>query len=133
MSEIEVVLLCVFVAVITALVTWKISERFHSGVFGEMLDRLDISEEQLKGMVRTMAEEVGLELTSQERSVIAADEIHIRIEQDGTELYAYRKDSSEFIGQGTDREALLARLVTQFPKGARLIVDEEDGAALIKE
>ena len=98
-----------------------------------MLERLDISEDQLKGMVKQMAEEAGLELTPFEQDAVNSNEIHIRIEQDGTQLYAYRKDTSEFIGQGTDREALLIRLTQQFPSGARLVLTDEDGAELIKK
>ena len=133
MNEIEVVILCAVVGVVSGWVGWKASARFHEGIFSEMLDRLDVSEEQLKAMVKTMAEEVGLELTPQEQDAVKGNEIHIRIEQDGTQLYAYRKDTSEFIGQGTDREALLIRLTQQFPSGARLVLTDEDGAEHIKE
>ena len=133
MTEIEVVILCAVVGVISAVVGWKASARFHEGIFSEMLDRLDVSEDQLKAMVKKMAEEVGLELTPQEQDAVKGNEIQIRIEQDGAQLYAYRKDTSEFIGQGTDREALLVRLTQQFPSGARLMLTDEDGAEHIKE
>jgi hypothetical protein len=133
MTEIEVVILCAVVGIISAVVGWKASARFHEGIFSEMLARLDISEDQLRSMVKEMAEEAGLELTPQEQDAVKGDEIHIRIEQDGAQLYAYRKDTSEFIGQGTDREALLIRLTQQFPSGARLMLTDEDGAEHIKE
>jgi hypothetical protein len=133
MNDIEVLVLCLVVGLVSALLGWKASARFHEGVFTEMLERLNVSEDQLKGMVKEMALESGLKLTKEESEFIGNDQIHIRIEQDGAQLYAYRKDTSEFIGQGTDKDALLARLVDQFPKGARLIVDDADGAQLIKE
>ena len=133
MTDIEVVILCAVVGVVSGWVCWRASARFHQGIFAEMLERLDISEEQLKGMVKQMAEEAGLELTPLEFDAVKGNEIHIRIEQDGAQLYAYRKDTSEFIGQGTDREALLIRLTQQFPSGARLVLTDEDGAELIKK
>jgi hypothetical protein len=133
MTDIEVLILLVLAVSIGALIGWKASASFHQGIFADMLERLNVSEEQLKGMVKEMALESGLKLTKEESEFIGDDQIHIRIEQDGAQLYAYRKDTSEFIGQGTDKDALLARLVDQFPKGARLIVDDADGAQLIKE
>jgi hypothetical protein len=133
MNEIEVVILCAVIGIISGWVGWKASARFHEGIFSEMLERLDVSEDELKAMVKEMAEEAGLELTPLERDAVSGNEIHIRIEQDGAQLYAYRKDTSEFIGQGTDREALLIRLTQQFPSGARLVLTDEDGAEHIKE
>jgi hypothetical protein len=129
MSDIEVIFLCAVCGAISAAVTWKVSDRFHSGVFSEMLERLNVSEEELRGLAREMAEEAGEELDP----ALEPDAIHIRIEQDEDQLFAYRKDTGEFIGQGSDREALMARLISQFPQGARLQLTEEDGAAYIKE
>ena len=133
MTEIEVLLLCLLVSAVSAVIGWKASARFHEGIFSEMLERLDVSEDQLKGMVKQMAEEAGLELSPEESDTLDGDKIHIRIEQHNATLYAYRKDTQEFIGQGTDKDALLARLVQQFPTGARLIIDEADGAGHIKD
>jgi hypothetical protein len=133
MTDIEVVILCAVVGVISGVIGWKASARFHEGIFSEMLERLDVSEDQLKGMVKEMALEAGVELSPEEADTLDGDKIHIRIEQHNATLYAYRKDTEEFIGQGTDKDALLARLVQQFPTGARLIIDDADGAGHIKE
>lgn len=134
MTDIEVLLMCFAVSVISVWIGWKASAAFHQNIFAEMLERLDVSEDQLKGMVKEMAVEAGLELTPEEAKATEwANEIKIRVEQDGSQLYAYRKDTSEFLGQGTDKEALIARLTEQFPAGARLVLTDEDGAALIKD
>lgn len=58
--------------------------------------------------------------------------IEVRLEQHGNQIYAYRKDTEQFLGQGTDREALIQHLNLTFARGARLIVREADGAHLVK-
>jgi hypothetical protein len=134
MTDIEVLILCAVVGIISGMVSWKASAAFHQSIFAEMLERLDVSEEQLKGMVKEMADEAGLVLSPQESKAVEwANEINIRIEQHKDTLYAYRKDTEEFLGQGTDKDELIERLNSKFPGGARLNVAEQDGAAHFKK
>jgi hypothetical protein len=122
MIEDAIILIMVFVA--GAFVGWRVNNHLHLSVLTDILERAGVTPERL--------EQINADL---EKEVNADDDgsIEIRIEQHSDVLYAYRKDTEEFIGQGTDREALLARLVDKFPTGARLIVDEANGAKLIKE
>ena len=62
----------------------------------------------------------------------AKPRIEIRLEKMGDEIYAYRKDTMQFIAQGRDREALIQHLNHTFARGARLIIREQDGAHLVK-
>jgi hypothetical protein len=130
MSDMEVVLLCLAVGAVSAFVGWRVSANFHEKLFSEMLDRLGVSDQELVTLARDMATEAGVEDTELEEYT---EEIAITIEQAAGQLYAYRKETGEFIGQGTDKDALLARLIQQFPQGARLILTDEDGAEFIKE
>ncbi len=59
------------------------------------------------------------------------DQLEIRIEQHSGQLYAYTKDTNEFLAQGADKETLMAKL-TQLNLGITLIIDDEDGADLVK-
>lgn len=134
MTDIDVFLLCLVTGCLSAWIGWKASAAFHQNIFAEMLERLDISEDQLKGMVKEMAEEAGLELSPQEAKAVEwANEIKIRIEKHNDTLYAYRKDTEEFLGQGTDKDELIGRLNIKFAGGAQLVVSEEDGAGHIKD
>jgi archaellum component FlaC len=134
MTDIEVLILLVLAVSIGAFIGWKASAAFHQNIFAEMLERLDVSEAQLKGMVKEMADEAGLVLSPQESKAVEwANEINIRIEQHKDTLYAYRKDTEEFLGQGTDKDELIERLNTKFPGGARLSLSEDDGAAHFKK
>jgi hypothetical protein len=60
--------------------------------------------------------------------------VEIKLEQHQGQIYAYRKDNDQFLGQGTDRESLINRLRQEFTEGQeiKLIIREEDGADLIK-
>ncbi len=59
------------------------------------------------------------------------DQLEIRIESHNGQLYAYTKDTNEFLAQGADKETLMAKL-TQLNLGITLIIDDEDGADLVK-
>jgi hypothetical protein len=58
--------------------------------------------------------------------------VEIKLEQHQGQIYAFRKDTDQFLGQGPDREQLIERLKTSFTGKITLIVREEDGADLIK-
>jgi hypothetical protein len=131
MTDIEVLLLVVVVAAISGWIGWRTASRFHENIFSEMLDRLGVSNDEMAKMARDMAKDIGMPLTKEEEDAFE-EKIHIRIEQDGAQLFAYRKDTGEFIGQGKDKDTLLARLTEQFPKGANLILTDEDGAEFVK-
>jgi len=58
--------------------------------------------------------------------------VEVTLEQHNDVIYAYRKSDSQFLGQGTDREALIQHLNHTFARGARIIIREQDGADLVK-
>ena len=101
--------------------------------FREILRDLGVTESQL----RRLAEKNDIKIpTENPRDSITGEitvtPIEIKIEQVGDVLYAYRLDNDKFLGQGTDREALIQRL-TENLTNVRLIVAEEHGAGLIKK
>lgn len=101
--------------------------------FREILRDLGVTESQL----RRLAEKNDIKIpTENPRDSITGEitvtPIEIKIEQVGDVLYAYRLDNDQFLGQGTDREALIQRL-TENLTNVRLIVAEEHGAGLIKK
>jgi hypothetical protein len=99
-----------------------ITNALNTMSFREILKDLNVSQtqlEQLKDRIDSDDEARPL------------PQLEIRIEQQGTELYAYRCDNDQFLGQGPDREALIKRL-TENLSNVRVIVSKEHGADLIR-
>ena len=101
--------------------------------FREILRDLGVTEQQL----RRLAEKNDIKIpTENPRDSITGEvtvtPIEIKIEEQQGMLYAYRLDNDQFLGQGTDREALIQRL-TENLTNVRLIVAEEHGAGFIKK
>jgi hypothetical protein len=105
----------------------RITTALHLTSFSKILKELGVSNQQL----RKLRDTVDLELDD------AVDEpetvCEIKIEQHGDQLYAYRKEDDHFLGQGTDRDSLIARISKEFSGQVRLIIREEDGAEHIKQ
>jgi hypothetical protein len=105
----------------------RITTALHLTSFGKILKELGVSNQQL----RKLRDTADLELDD------AVDEpetvCEIKIEQHGDQLYAYRKEDDHFLGQGTDRDSLIARISKEFSGQVRLIIREEDGAEHIKQ
>ena len=103
---------------------------FHQKIFREILRELGVTEQQLKDLMLRQQQQLA-SLTPQEH---AADltVVEVRLEQDGNQIYAYRKDDSTFLGQGHDRDSLIERL-TQNLTPCRVVIDLEDGGDLLQK
>lgn len=93
--------------------------------FREILKDLGVSDTQL----RTLAERNGIEVKDPETAEMPT--VEVKLEQHQGVIYAFRKDTDQFLGQGPDREQLILRLKENLTN-VRLIIREEDGAELIK-
>jgi hypothetical protein len=102
----------------------KITSVWNTMVYKELLKDLGVTDQQMK----QLAKDSGIEVDDDSDQL---EQIEIKIEQVGDQLYAYRVDTDQFLGQGQDREALIQRL-TQTMNNVRLIVSKEHGSDLIK-
>jgi hypothetical protein len=59
------------------------------------------------------------------------DQLEVKIEQHQGQLYAFRLDNEQFLGQGASREELIESLKGKL-NNVRVIVSEEHGAKLIQ-
>jgi hypothetical protein len=126
MNMIETVL----ILVVVFWLGYQTAARFHRNIFREILKELGVTERQLNDlMLRQQQQLAGL--TPQE---LTADltVIEVRLEQEGNQIYAYRKDDSTFLGQGHDRDSLIERL-TQNLTPCRVVIDLEDGGDLLQK
>jgi hypothetical protein len=99
---------------------WKLNEILHYHAFMQLMRDLGIKERDL----RKLAERNGISLP--EPVMPAAEdleEIHVKIEQHGTEIYAFRTDNEEFLGQGNDADALIKHISLRF-NNIRMIIDQ---------
>lgn len=88
--------------------------------FREILKDLKITEQDLRRLH-----------PDQDREETSRPEVEIIVEQHQGQLYAYRKDNWEFLGQGTDRDQLVARIAEKH-KGTVFRVPRDSGADLLK-
>ena len=108
-------------------VGYRVSDRLHQSVMPDMFRRLGVTPEQLEQVMQDLKKEINQEEGSEEDQF---PRIEIRIEQHGEQLYAFRKDTDEFLGQGASKEALIERMGEKL-RNVRLVISKEDGAGLI--
>ena len=103
---------------------------FHRNIFREILKELGVTEQQLQDLMQRQQRQLtGLTI---EESTADLTVVEVRLEQDGNQIYAYRKDDSTFLGQGRDRDSLIERL-NQNLTPCRVVIDLEDGADLLQK
>ena len=93
--------------------------------FMEILKDLGIKEDQLRDLARRNGLPLPL-IPDTELPIL-----EVRLEQHQGQIYAFRKDTDAFLGQGADREDLVKRL-TENLSNVRVIISKEDGADLIQ-
>ena len=99
--------------------------------FRQILNDLGVKNSQL----RQLAENVGLELPDVNQNTADGNTLtplEVTIEQHQGVLYAYRKDTKQFLGQGTDRQGLVDSISKRMTD-VRLIIDQQDGADLLQK
>ena len=98
---------------------WTLSTLFNRWVFSMLLHQLGITHEKLMKLADDLVE--------------APDTaaIIIRLEQVGGTIFAYRKDTEEFIAQGNTGEDLLAAMLKRFPTNEKFNIKIVEGADLL--
>lgn len=110
-------------------VGFKASEMLFIITLKDILVDLGITEAQL----RAVAEKRGLELGVDTDNASDSDHltnIEIKLEEHQGQIYAFRIDNDQFLGQGANKDELIARLAERM-NNVRLIVNE--GSELINQ
>jgi hypothetical protein len=116
------IILSVFVGLILGI--W-ITDRFHRRIMQDFLEAMQFSDQDLARLKQRLSQR--LNSTDSELAVI-----EVRLEQHGDELYAFRKDTEQFLGQGPDRDALIQRL-NETMQPCKINITLEDGAELLQK
>ena len=118
------------IALLAFIVGFRIAEALHQMAFRKIMEELGIKESQL----RDLARKNGLKLEDEPdpKADPELELIEVKLEQHQGQIYAFRTDTDQFLGQGTDRESLIAALKQRL-NNVRLVISEENGANLIKQ
>jgi len=110
-------------SVIGFAVAWRICNRFHENMMSEILRSAGVTPSQLEAAI----------LKIQEDKPDDMPDVEVRIEQHGLALFAYRVDNNQFLGQGFDRDELIARIIEVNKTSFKMIISQENGAELLQK
>lgn len=102
---------------------WAGAMKLHTHLVMAIFRALGITEQQLQTAARKI-------LTEAEIRESGDDVIDVRLEQHQGTLFAYREDTSEFLGQGTSREDLVRSIMVRLPE-CRIRIKSDQGAELM--
>ena len=120
----------IIVGLLGIFIGWRAASHVHLDGFRQLLKALKITEQDLlRAMIKIQSREWQLEDPEGTKDETIVD---VKLEQQGTEIYAYRKSDDMFLAQGSDAESLIARL-NQNLTPCRVVVAQEDGADLLQK
>ena len=120
----------IVVGLVGILIGWTASKRVHLDGFRQLLRALKVTEEDLlRAMIKIQSREWQLDDVEGAKDDTVVD---VKLEQVGTEIFAYRKSDDQFLGQGQDSQTLIERL-NQNLTPCKVVVAQEDGADLLQK
>ena len=117
-------------ALVGLLIGWTASKQVHLDGFRQLLRALKVTEEDLlRAMIKIQSREWQPEDLEGAKDHTVVD---VKLEQQGTQIFAYRKSDDQFLAQGSDADSLIERL-NQNLTPCRVVVAQEDGADLLQK
>jgi len=118
----------IIVGLVGILIGWQAAKRVHLQGFRELLRALKVTEQDLlRAMIKIQSGEWQLEDSEGTKDETVVD---VKLEQQGTEIYAYRKSDNQFLAQGSNAASLIERLNHNLTP-CKVVVAKEDGADLL--
>ncbi len=115
-------------AAVGIFIGWQASKRVHLQGFRDLLRALKVTEEDLlRAMIKIQSGEWQLNAPEGTKDETVVD---VKLEQEGTEIFAYRKSDNQFLAQGSNADSLIERL-NQNLTPCKVVVAQEDGADLL--
>jgi len=112
------------------LIGWQAAKRVHLQGFRDLLRALKVTEQDLRrAMIKIQSAEWQLEEDEGTKDSTVVD---VKLEQQGTEIFAYRKSDNQFLAQGSNADTLIERL-NQNLTPCKVVVAQEDGADLLQK
>ena len=120
----------IIVGILGIFIGWQAAKQVHLDGFRQLLRALKVTEQDLtRAMIRIQSGEWQLEDPEGIKDDAIVD---VKLEQQGTQIFAYRKSDDQFLAQGTDAASLIERL-NQNLTPCRVVVAKEDGADLLQK
>ena len=117
-------------AVVGTFIGWQAAKQVHLDGFRQLLRALKVTEDDLlRAMIKIQSREWQLDDHEGSKDDAIVD---VKLEQQGTQIFAYRKSDDQFLAQGTDADSLIARLNENLTP-CRVVVAQEDGADLLQK
>ena len=118
----------IIVGLVGILVGWTASKRVHLDGFRQLLRALKVTEQDLlQAMIKIQSREWQLD---EDEGAKDPAVVEVKLEQQGTEIFAYRKSDNQFLAQGSNADSLIERL-NQNLTPCKVVVAQEDGADLL--
>lgn len=115
--DLTVILLVVFAA--GFYLGWRINDFFTRMTFAKMLKEAGVTNKDLEKFLNHWRPQMEAAEPEAEAMII-----EIKIEKHGNQLYAYRADNDEFLGQGDSKEALIQHMSTRFSDNVKMQIIE---------
>ena len=120
----------IIVGLLGIFIGWRAASHVHLDGFRQLLRALKITEQDLlRAMIKIQSREWQLEDPEGTKDETIVD---VKLEQQGTEIYAYRKSDNQFLAQGSNAASLIERL-NQNLTPCKVVVAQEDGADLLQK
>ena len=120
----------IIAALVGIFIGWRASRQVHLDGFRQLLKALKVTEEDLlRAMIKIQSREWQLD---DDEGATDSTVVDVKLEQVGTEIFAYRKSDNQFLGQGQDSQTLIERL-NQNLTPCKVVVAKEDGADLLQK
>ena len=120
----------IIAAAVGIFIGWRAARQVHLDGFRQLLKALKVTEEDLlRAMIKIQSKEWQLD---DDEGATDSTVVDVKLEQVGTEIFAYRKSDNQFLGQGQDSQGLIERL-NQNLTPCKVVVAKEDGADLLQK
>ena len=120
----------IIAALVGIFIGWTASRQVHFQGFRQLLKALKVTEEDLlRAMIKIQSREWQLDADEGSEDGAVVD---VKLEQEGTEIFAYRKSDNQFLAQGSNADSLIERL-NQNLTPCKVVVAKEDGADLLQK
>ena len=114
--------------ILGGIVGYRVSDYLHHSVISDLLRRAGVTPDRLQDIMKDLQKEID----QAEDETSKFPKLEIKVEQHGELMFAYRKDSGQFLAQGKTRDELIV-MISEKMANVTLVIAEADGAALIKE
>lgn len=119
----------ILVFILGLVIGGRVTSWIHTLATKEMLNDLGVKNEDLARLLKKQQQKLGIETTEENPEL---EVIEVRLEEHQGQLYAFRKDTDQFLGQGSDRDSLVQH-ISQRLKNVKLEISRDDGADLLQK